>query len=142
MRRRTKSRELALQILYQVDLRGDEVVGEIEEMLGTEQRDPDVVAYATRIVHGVLERREAIDGRIAETAEHWTIDRMAVIDRNVLRLAVWELLADDDEVPPKVVLNEAIELGKRYSTAQSGAFINGILDRIHRTLETERGRDG
>jgi len=139
MRRRTKSRELALQILYQADQRGDDIVAEIDEMLDGEQRDPDVVAYARRIVAGVIETRDEIDRRLAETAEHWTIERMAVIDRNVLRLAVWELVTDDEEVPPKVVLNEAIELGKRFSTAQSGAFINGILDRIHRTLDDERG---
>jgi transcription antitermination factor NusB len=138
MRKRSRARELALQILYQVDLLGEEVLIGIEEMLSRERRDPEIVAYALRLVRGTIARWGEIDGRIGATAEHWDVPRMAVIDRNVLRMATWELLEGEDTAPPKVVLNEAIELGKRYSTAQSGAFINGILDRILRTLSAER----
>jgi transcription antitermination factor NusB len=138
VRKRSRARELALQILYQVDLRGPEIVRDIEEMLSRERRDPEVVAYALGLVDGTVERREDIDRRIADTAEHWDLPRMAVIDRNIIRMATFELLVDEEDAPPKVVLNEAIEMGKRYSTAQSGAFINGILDRIFRTLEEER----
>ena len=138
MRKRSRARELALQILYQVDLRGPDIVREVEEMLGRERRDEEVVAYAMIVVAGTIEQQPDIDRRIADTAEHWDLPRMAVIDRNVIRMATWELLVNDEDAPPKVVLNEAIELGKRYSTAQSGAFINGILDRILRTLEEER----
>jgi transcription antitermination factor NusB len=138
MRKRSRARELALQILYQVDLRREDVLPDIEEMLSRERRDEEMVAYALTLVRGTMARREEIDRRIRDTAEHWDLPRMAVIDRNVLRMAVWELLQDAEEVPPKVVLNEAIELGKRYSTAQSGAFINGILDRILRTITEER----
>lgn len=138
MRKRSRARELALQILYQVDLRGPEVVADVQEMLSRERRDEEVVAYAMTLVAGTLERRDEIDRRIADTAEHWDLPRMAVVDRNVIRMATWELLVDEEAAPPKVVLNEAIELGKRYSTGQSGAFINGILDRILRTLEEER----
>jgi transcription antitermination factor NusB len=138
MRKRSRARELALQILYQVDLLGPHVHAGIEEMLARERRDPDIVAYAWLVVRGVLASWDDLDRRIGDTAEHWDLPRMAVIDRNVLRLATWELLRADEAAPPRVVLNEAIELGKRFSTAQSGAFINGILDRILRTIEAER----
>jgi transcription antitermination factor NusB len=142
MRKRSRARELALQILYQVDLRGRDVLESIQDMLDREQRDEEVVSYALALVHGTMAAEDDIDRRIRETAEHWDLPRMAVIDRNILRMATWELLEDETEAPPKVVLNEAIELGKRYSTGQSGAFINGILDRILRTMIEERAAAG
>jgi transcription antitermination factor NusB len=138
MRKRSRARELALQILYQIDLRGPEVLADIEDMLSRERRDEDVVEFALRLVRGTSDRRDEIDGRIRATAEHWDLPRMAVLDRNILRMATWELLENEPGAPPKVVLNEAIELGKRFSTGQSGAFINGILDKILKNLNHER----
>ena len=87
--------------------------------------------WAVRLVDGVARHRDEIDRLLSQAARNWDLDRMAAVDRNALRLGVYELLWED-EVPMKVAINEAIELGKRYSTEASGAFINGILDRIRR----------
>jgi transcription antitermination factor NusB len=132
MKKRTRARELALQFLYQLDLLGDGVLDDLSKFLRQEESDAQTCRFARRIVEGTHEHRAGIDETIQEVAQNWQISRMAVIDRNVLRLATFELLHCDD-IPPKVAINEAIELGKRYSTANSGAFINGILDKIKNT---------
>ncbi|MBK7641728.1 MAG: transcription antitermination factor NusB [Planctomycetes bacterium] len=129
MKKRTRARELTLQFLYQLDLRGDELFAESDAWLRTEERDVETLRFATRLVEGVWENWEEIERTIQAVAQNWNIARMAVIDRNVLRLGTYELLHCPD-IPPKVAVNEAIELGKRFSTANSGAFINGILDKI------------
>lgn len=129
MKKRSRARELALQVLYQVDLRGPEVLAEANSFIRTEERDLATCEFALRLVDGVREHREELDRAIQAVAQNWEIGRMAVIDRNVLRLATYELLHCTD-IPPKVSINEAIELGKRYSTQNSGGFINGILDKI------------
>jgi transcription antitermination factor NusB len=134
MRKRTRARELALQVLYQIDLRGPATPEELEEMLRDSGKPDDVLDFARVLVRGTLERMEEADSWISEAAEHWDIRRMAVIDRNVLRMAVYEMLGRED-IPAKVTINEAIELGKKYSTENSGGFVNGILDRIRRTIE-------
>jgi transcription antitermination factor NusB len=138
MRRRTRARELALQVLYQVDVRGPEILEDLESLLAEGGADEEVRGFARELVRGTCECREEADRLISGVAEHWDIARMAVVDRNVLRLAVYEMLRCR-EVPVKVAINEAIELGKRYSTGNSGAFINGILDRIRTLLS---GKDG
>ena len=129
MKKRTRARELALQFLYQLDLLGEEVLGDLPGFLRSEERDAQTCRFARKLVEGTHEHRIAIDAEIQGVAQNWQISRMAVIDRNVLRLATYELLMCD-AIPPKVAINEAIELGKRYSTVNSGAFINGILDKI------------
>jgi transcription antitermination factor NusB len=129
VKKRTRARELALQFLYQVDLRGDDLMSEAEEWVRGEERDRETVGFALRLVEGTHEHRAEVDAAIQEVAQNWNTARMAVIDRNVLRIAAHELLHCKD-IPPKVANNEAIELGKRYSTQNSGAFINGILDKI------------
>jgi len=132
VRKRTRSRELALQLLYQLDARGEEAEALMEEFLQREEPDDTELHEFTRcLVNGTQEAREEIDGLLAAAAENWRLDRMALVDRNILRMAVFEML-HLDEVPAKVAINEAIELGKRFSTKQSGSFINGILDRIRR----------
>lgn len=128
MKKRTRARELALQFLYQADLVGKPLT-EMDEFLRDEERDAETRQFAHRLVEGTLAGREEIDEMIQDVAQNWNISRMAVVDRNVLRLATHELLHCDD-IPPKVAINEAIEIGKRYSTQNSGAFINGILDKI------------
>lgn len=138
MKKRTRARELALQFLYQLDLLGDVVADELGRFLRSEERDGETCRFARRLVEGAREHRAEIDEEIQGVAQNWQISRMAVIDRNVLRLAAYEMLFCDD-IPPKVAINEAIELGKRYSTANSGAFINGILDKI-KTRSTEGAR--
>jgi transcription antitermination factor NusB len=139
LRKRTRARELALQALYQLDLRGPEVLEDIERLIALGDPQPDVRAFARTLVHGAWEHREELDQRIGAVAENWDVRRMAVVDRNVLRLASYELLYLDD-VPPKVSINEAIDLAKRYSTADSGAFVNGILDRIRAQAEEAKQR--
>ena len=129
MKKRTRARELALQTLYQFDLRGQDFADEIDTFLASEESDAQTLEFALQLVRGAIEHAERIDGIIQDVAQNWDVARMAVIDRNVLRLATYELLHCKD-IPPKVSINEAIELGKRYSTQNSGGFINGILDKI------------
>ena len=137
MRRRTRARRLALEVLYQTDLLGPDVV---EESLDspTVRSGSETQEFARGLVRGVMERRDDIDRRIQEVAENWDLGRMATVDRNVLRLGTYELVYRDD-IPPKVTINEAVELAKLYSTAESGPFVNGILDRIKSGLETVAG---
>lgn len=94
----------------------------------------EIVDFATRLVEGTLEHRDAIDVKLQSVTRNWDLRRMAIVDRNVLRMSVYELMFCKD-VPPKVAINEAIEIGKKFSTANSGGFVNGILDRIRIDLE-------
>lgn len=135
MKERRKAREIALAFLYQWEVRGDEVLAEMEDVLLRDRRGPECSEYARALVRGTIEHRERIDGLLAEAAEHWRIERMAAVDRNLLRIAVFEMDQRREDVPPKVAINEAIELAKRFSTENSGAFVNGVLDRVRRTLE-------
>ena len=129
MRRRTRARELAVQFLYQLDLRGESIMDTLYEFVESETNDKDVRDFAIRLARGARRYQEATDNCLREVARNWDLKRMAVLDRNILRMAVYELLYCTD-IPPKVTINEAIEIGKKYSTANSGAFINGILDRV------------
>jgi len=132
VKKRTRARELALQFLYQLDLRGNDILDEARGFfreVAEKQDDRSTRDFALQLVQGVAKHREDLDRVIRDVATNWEITRMAVIDRNVLRMAAFELFHCPD-VPPKVAINEAIELGKRYSTQNSGAFINGILDKI------------
>jgi transcription antitermination factor NusB len=128
-RRRTRAREIAVQFLYQLDLRGDAYLEQLGPFLDEECKDREARGFAERLVRGTAAHRVAIDEVLRAVARNWDLKRMAAIDRNVLRMSVYELLHCAD-IPPKVTINEAIELGKKYSTANSGAFINGILDRV------------
>jgi len=136
MRKRSRARELALQILFQYDLRGDEILKDLDGILARSGKAPDVTDFARDLVLGTAALSEEADREIAAVAEHWDVRRMAAVDRNILRMSVFEMRERTD-IPSKVSINEAIDLGKKYSTAQSGAFINGILDRIRRVLEDE-----
>ena len=129
MKKRSRARELALQFLYQLDLRGSEFLDQAKAFLRAEESDKGAREFAAVLVKGVAENQADLDQEIRSVAQNWEITRMAVIDRNVLRMATYELLHCPD-IPPKVAINEAIELGKRYSTQNSGAFINGILDKV------------
>lgn len=136
IKKRTRARELCLQFLYQVDLVGDDLLEDLSSFLRNEEPDKDTRAYAEEMILTTCKHRTEIDERIQRVAQNWQIHRMAVIDRNVLRLATYELVFRSD-IPPKVAINEAIELGKRFSTSNSGAFINGILDKIKSGLAAE-----
>ena len=137
-RKRTQARELVLWALYLVDIRGAESKDQVPELFRSQTDDPDVLAFARELFDGCLRNRDELDGKIAEVAENWQIHRMAVIDRNVLRLGAYELMFLKD-IPPKVSINEAIDLAKRYSTAESGAFVNGILDKLRTQIRSETG---
>ena len=129
MGQRRKARECALLILFQREFRL-EPLEQLCAQFWAEHPVPDEGRhYAEALVRGVAERGETIDAAIQGVAEHWAFERLALVDRNILRLAAYELLFCED-IPPKVAINEAIELGKRFSTQNSGAFINGILDKI------------
>ena len=143
MKKRTRSRELALQFLYQVDLLGPDKLEDLTEFLRAEGDDSETTRYARQLIEGTVDATPELDQEIQAVAQNWQIDRMAVIDRNVLRMATFELL-HCEEIPPKVAINEGIELGKRFSTQNSGAFINGILDRImNRTVGAKaKGDEG
>jgi transcription antitermination protein NusB len=134
MGRRRKAREVALQFLYQLDQTGaDDPTPFEHDFWKRHPVDEDARAFASSLVRGTKGQQAKIDVIIAESTEHWDLDRMAVVDRNILRMAVYELL-HDPTVPGKVAINEAIEIAKKFGTAESSRFINGVLDRIHREL--------
>lgn len=135
MRVRTRARELALQFLFQMDFQGEEFREELDafldEYLTGKTGEEEARSYAIRLVDGVRANTKRINQLIGDAARNWDLKRMAGIDRNALRIGVYELIFNND-IPMRVAINEAIELGKRYSTEASGAFVNGILDRIRR----------
>jgi transcription antitermination factor NusB len=134
MTKRRKAREVALQFLYQLDLQGErDASPHAPDFWVQHPLDADVREFADALVRGSTTRQRQIDDIIVRYTEHWDLDRMAVVDRNILRLAVYELGWRSD-TPPKVVINEAIEIAKKFGTRESGRFINGILDRVHREL--------
>ena len=133
MGKRRKSRELALQALYQLDVTKQDpsqVLAQFQQhFVPHEVKDE----FLVRLVLGVLDHSQEIDRLIERFSENWRLDRMSIIDRNILRMATFELIYCED-IPPKVALNEAIDLGKKYGSEDSGSFINGILDRIQKEL--------
>lgn len=134
MGRRRKSREVALQFLYQLDLNNEpDPATRGGEFWTAHPVDESTRAFADALVRGAKQNQTKVDQIIRQYTEHWDLDRMAVVDRNILRLAVYELLWHAD-VPVKVVINEAIEIAKKFGTQESGRFINGILDRVHKEL--------
>jgi N utilization substance protein B len=134
MRKRTSSREFALQVLYQVDLAATPAREALENFWAAQRLDvgQDVKDYTEMLVLGVLGHLEAIDRLIEKFAENWVIQRMAYVDRNILRLSTFEMRHRED-IPVKVAINEAVELAKRYGEPDSSKFVNGILDRIAKT---------
>jgi len=124
---RRKSRELALQALYQGELAGQARLLDFEEFCVHFQVNKKAIPYAKILLDGVQNKQEEINQLISRFAENWRLERMSAIDRNILRLAVFEMHFQGD-VPASVAINEAVEIAKRYSTDDSGPFINGILD--------------
>ena len=130
---RRKGRELAIQMLYQWDVAA-QPVGKVLESFWRLGEQPEAArSFARRLVEGTIANSGEIDALISEHAEHWRMERMATVDRNVLRLAVFEFLYED--TPTKVVINEALEITKKYSTPDAVQFINGILDAVRLRLE-------
>jgi N utilization substance protein B len=135
MTRRTRGREIALQVLYLMEQNPSVDPAEIERFIERRLREPKLRTFARALVAGVRQHQPEIDGLISRVAENWRLDRMAAIDRNILRLGAFEMIYCPD-MPPKVAINEALELAKRYSTAQSSRFVNGILDRLQNAERT------
>ena len=135
--RRTKARERALQALYQIDVAAEGIDEALARFWRSfEPVEKEVMDLADGLVRGVAAHRRTVDESIERVSTHWRLDRMAKVDRNVLRLAVYELL--ETEVPVKVAINEAIELGKKFGSESSGAFVNGLLDKIASGLDARR----
>jgi len=133
MRKRTKAREAALKVLYQAELTRRTIREATETFWNdAEQVDETVHSFSNRLTLGVSDHFEVINEKISGYATNWQIKRMAVIDRNILRLGVFELLFAED-IPPKVSINEAVELAKKYGDIESSKFVNGILDKIHKS---------
>lgn len=135
---RRKARELALQVLYQMEITGDPSPTGPESFWGHFPSRPAARDYAQRLVAGAVEHRAEIDGLIEEAVENWKLGRLSKVDLVILRLATYELLFCPD-VPLNVSIDEAIEIGDRYGSDDSSAFINGVLDRVaHGLKESER----
>jgi N utilization substance protein B len=135
--KRRRAREYALQLLFQLDITKNKLNNEQFEGFWEDIReDNDIKEFADNLVRGTRENIAAIDETIKKAAEHWSIDRMAVIDRNILRCATYELLYRTD-IPPLATINEALEISKKYSTEDSASFINGILDKIAKDKSTQ-----
>jgi len=132
---RRKAREYALQMLFQWDITRDSIAQIAATFFNGQDEEPAVIAFARQLVTQTVEHVEEIDALIQRLAEHWRLDRMATVDRNLLRLASQEFLFDK-ETPKTVVINEAIEIARRFSTQESPQFINGILDSIKKELES------
>jgi len=131
---RRRSRECALQLLFQLDLTGEKAQDVFASFWAAQPSASEIQEFAERLVLGVSAHRRGLDGVLAGSSENWRIDRMAVVDRNVLRMAVYELFFEPD-TPPAVVIDEAVEVAKRFGGDESGAFINGVLDAVRRAVE-------
>jgi len=142
-RERHAGRELALRTLYAYDIDGSCSWEQmLESIAENDELDAGVIRYARTLVDAALKNRELIDAMIARKAVNWELRRMAVVDRNVLRFAVAELLCFREQVPYKVAIDEAVEIAKTYGTDDSGKFVNGVLDSIRRELYRKEGAGG
>lgn len=127
MLRRSRAREVVLQLLYQDDLNPDRLLAPDADFLNQRlHRDQELVDFATTLLNGVRRNRGELDETLRQHAANWSLDRMAVTDRNILRLGAYEILYSD--TPARVVINEAVELAKRFGAKQSAQFVNGVLD--------------
>jgi len=138
MRKRTQSREFALQVLYKIDITHDPADVALDNFwqdrkLEDQEVEQELKDFTVELVLGVDSNLAALDPKIAQYATNWQMERMAVIDRNILRMGSFELIHRED-IPPKVTINEAVELAKKYSGSESGKFVNAILDKIKQEL--------
>jgi N utilization substance protein B len=138
---RRRGREFALQMLFQLDVSGGTPAEVFPGFWELHEAPESAIEFAERLVRGVIAEREELDRWIGGAAEHWRLERMAVVDRNVLRIAIWELLHDRG-TPAPVILDEAIEVGKKFGGGESGGFINGVLDTVRRRIEGGAGAPG
>ena len=138
MSKRSRAREVVLQILYEDDINPDRSMSASDQFLRNRlHQDEELIEFAHRLLSGVRRNRGELDAMLTERAENWSLQRMAVTDRNVLRLGAFEIVYAD--TPDRVAINEAVELAKRFGARQSAQFVNGILDRFLR--ETREHKD-
>ena len=135
MSQRRRAREVALQILFEDDVNTRGTVAELETFLHGRLNNPIMERFSQELIFGTRQRMDEIDERLSEIAANWSLKRMSGTDRNVLRLAAYEILYT--ETPFRVVVNEAIELAKRFGAGQSGPFVNGILDKLKKSSKAE-----
>ncbi len=131
MRKRTLARECALKILYRIEISKESVTASLKDFWSVEQVDKEVKDFTNSLVKGTHGNLPRIDEIISKYADNWELKRIAVIDKNVLRMGIFQLLYRDD-IPPKVSINEGIDLAKKYGDVDSGKFVNGILDKVRK----------
>ena len=131
---RRQAREIAMQALFYMDMRNDVSVEMLEYFCGNFCPSKKIQPFFLKLVNGVMGAKDELDALLERFSENWDINRMSGVDRNVMRIAAFELIYCDD-IPPKVSINEAVDVGKKFGTEESGAFINGILDSIRGDLE-------
>jgi len=136
MKRRRRARELALQGLYAWEVSGNSLEVVLEEVSEKGEKDGEIVVFASDLLRKIAEHKETLDKDVDLVVENWEYERIALVDRLILRMALCELL-HFDEIPPKATINEAIELAKEYSTSESGRFVNGILDSLYKKFKSE-----
>jgi N utilization substance protein B len=134
MGRRRKARESTLQILFQLEFDNSTLERILNEHWKNRKVHKEIKEYSNWLAKGIVAHQEKIDNIIQSASEHWRISRMALIDRNILRMAVFELLNEKD-IAPAVVINEAIEVAKKYSGEKAFTFINGVLDAVRKNLD-------
>lgn len=134
MRERRKARKATLEILYQSEIANVSIESILRDKLWWRGRD--VSDFARRLIEGVEANRDRINQVITESTDNWALERMSVVDRNILRMAIYEILCEDD-IPTSVSVNEAVELAKVYGSADSGKFVNGVLGRVAHDLGQE-----
>ncbi len=134
MARLSKSRKVALQMLYQADVNPEMDIHVVREMIDEQIKDEDIRDFCWVLYTGVMEWRNQLDAQIKGVAENWSLKRMAPTDRNILRIGAFELLRTD--TPASVVIDESVELAKLFGTAQSFQFVNGILDKLNSNKES------
>jgi N utilization substance protein B len=137
MGNRRRSRELAMQALFQMEMNGDHSEEAVELFCKHFEVSKNTKPFFLRLVRGVKACRDELDRLIERFSDNWRISRMSAVDRNLMRVAVYELLHCED-IPPKVSINEAIDIGRRFGTEQSPAFVNGILDSVRIYLEERK----
>ena len=134
MGHRRKAREIALQVLYQIDTNSIDPREALQLFWASFDAPHSARAFAEELVTGTLEHLTSIDEAIRNCSDHWSIGRMARVDKSILRMAIYEMLYLD-EIPPKATLNEAIDLGKQFGSENSGSFVNGILDAFYTRMQ-------
>ena len=134
---RRLARETALEVLYRLDLVKDEPDDTIEEILSRKNPSEEAEAYLRRLVQGVLDHLQDIDKMLGKHLQKWRVERLRVLDRAILRFACAEMLYFDD-IPPKVSINEAVEVSKKYGDDESGRFVNGVLDGVYKDIQGQK----